>query len=133
MAFSLEEKNYENSGPSRTAATDMGSISAELEALQGDFNSAFDGLDATVNMGDWDDPVQAKLQTYFTDVILKTAEIAKTSTDAALPAMSGLVSSLETQCNNLAGKQDDYVTLKVSEPPKKLQNIMMIKVLRLII
>ncbi len=114
-------KDYENSGETRAAAQDMASLTEELNGLKDDFNAPFEIIDvAHISLGEWADPVQEKLEAYFTDVVLKTAQVVKTSTSTAFSFMLGKTASLETQLNTLASKQDAYVKMKGEEPPTKI-------------
>lgn len=122
MAFTLE-KSYEDFGTSTTIAGEMASLSAELDATKSDFGRALDTFDtacSALDFADWGDEVQGRLQAYLTEVMIKTAQTVKTSTDANVTAMKATVDSLESQLNALAAKQEAYVTLKKSEPPKTI-------------
>ncbi len=122
MAFTLE-KSYEDFGTSTTIAGEMASLSAELDAVKSDFGRALDTFDtacSALDFADWGDEVQGRLQAYLTEVMIKTAQTVKTSTDANVTAMKATVDSLESQLNTLAAKQEAYVTLKKSEPPKTI-------------
>ncbi len=122
MAFTLE-KNYEDFGTSTTIAGEMASLSAELDAIKIDFGRALDTFDtatSALDFADWGDEVQGRLQAYLTEVMIKTAQTVKSSTDANVAAMIATVDSLESQLNTLAAKQEAYVNLKKSEPPKTI-------------
>ncbi len=104
-------KSYTDTESSSTVASELKTLLGELEDQTKIFNKALETIDSTkskVEYGEWDDPVQDRLDDYFNNTIVATVNGVKNSLSNDLQGAITTITTMQTEATDLNRNQTSY-------------------------